>query len=245
MVSRKRLRAIVSEIRDFCESNADEAQVQKYARFFTEGYDAYGLSKDVYLEKKERFIEESRSELSFEDALKLGDLLLQSGKYEEAFLAIALAEAHRERFTRQTFQRLGEWLETGIHNWAHTDVLCGNVISPLLLAGTVELDDLASWRESPSKWRRRAVPVAMIEPMKTRRGVKPLLNFIAPMMLDEDRFVQQGLGWFLRETWKKRPKPVETFLLKWKETAPRKIYQYATEKMTQEQKARFKRARKK
>ena len=82
MVSQKRLRAIVSEIRAFCESNTDEAQVQKYARFFTEGYDAYGVPQDVHVERKDQFIEEARKELSIEDALKLGDLFLQSGKYE-------------------------------------------------------------------------------------------------------------------------------------------------------------------
>ena len=38
-----------------------------------------------------------------------------------------------------------------------------------------------------------------------------------------------------------RDAPVtETFLLKWKNTAPRLIIQYATEKMTLEQKLRFK-----
>ena len=63
-------------------------------------------------------------------------------------------------------------------------------------------------------------------------------------MLDEDRFVQQGVGWFLREAWKKQPKPVEAFLLKWKDSAPRKIYQYATEKMTGEEKEKYRRQRK-
>ena len=53
------------------------------------------------------------------------------------------------------------------------------------------------------------------------------------------------VGWFLREAWRKRPGPVESFLLKWKDSAPRKIYQYATEKMTKQQKARFRRERKK
>jgi hypothetical protein len=52
------------------------------------------------------------------------------------------------------------------------------------------------------------------------------------------------VGWFLREAWKIEPEPVEAFLLKYKNTAPRLIFQYATEKMTKEGKERFRRDKK-
>ncbi len=97
---------------------------------------------------------------------------------------------------------------------------------------------------SPSKWKRRAVPVSLIGLVKEKHHVKPLLEFVEELMMDDDRFVQQGVGWFLREAWKKDPKPVESLLLKWKEKAPRKIYQYATEKMTKTEKERFRRSKK-
>jgi len=64
------------------------------------------------------------------------------------------------------------------------------------------------------------------------------------MMMQPEKVVHQGLGWFLREAWKVYPQPVEAFLLQWKETSPRLIFQYATEKMTPEEKARFKRTKK-
>ena len=53
-------------------------------------------------------------------------------------------------------------------------------------------------------------------------------------MSDNEKFVQKGLGWFLREAWKKYPEQTEKFLLKWKDTCGRTIIQYATEKMTKE-----------
>ena len=58
-------------------------------------------------------------------------------------------------------------------------------------------------------------------------------------MVDKDREVHQGVGWFLREAWKKNHEVTESFLLKWKDRAPRLIIQYATEKMTKEEKLRF------
>jgi 3-methyladenine DNA glycosylase AlkD len=71
--------------------------------------------------------------------------------------------------------------------------------------------------------------------------VAPLVDFIEPLMRDPEKVVQQGLGWFLREAWKRRPKPVEAFLLRHKETAPRVIVKYATEKMDRAGKERFRR----
>jgi len=61
------------------------------------------------------------------------------------------------------------------------------------------------------------------------------------MITHKERVVHQGMGWFLREAWKRDPAPVEAFLTAWKDTAPRLIFQYAAEKMTAGQKARYRR----
>jgi 3-methyladenine DNA glycosylase AlkD len=116
------------------------------------------------------------------------------------------------------------------------------------------VDTLASWRSSPHRFQRRAVPVtllALLDPLKKgvapssagRPVVKRLLVVVRPMMLDEERVVQQGLGWFLREAWKRHPDLVEPLLLEFKDRAGRVIYQYATEKMSAAGKARFRKPR--
>jgi 3-methyladenine DNA glycosylase AlkD len=85
----------------------------------------------------------------------------------------------------------------------------------------------------------------LIEVLDTDIPLERLFRIIEPLMLDSDKFVQKGLGWFLREAWKRHPKETEDFLLKWKDTCGRTIIQYATEKMDKENKSRFRRARKK
>ena len=153
--------------------------------------------------------------------LDLGDMLVTSGKYEEASLAVLFLEGFRDGFGREEFTRLGSWFETGFVNWGHTDIACSLLIGPLLTDGTIAPGDIAPWRASRSKWMRRAVPVALIPYLKRTGDCKPLLAFIDDMMEDADRFVQQGLGWFLREAWKLEPATVEAFLLHWKDAAPR------------------------
>jgi 3-methyladenine DNA glycosylase AlkD len=62
-------------------------------------------------------------------------------------------------------------------------------------------------------------------------------------MSDPEKFVQKGLGWFLREAWKIHPEKVEDYLMKWKDRCGRTIIQYATEKMDKEYRKRFARSK--
>lgn len=238
------LTAFCDEIRTYCAAHADPKVVARYARYFREGYDAWGIHyKDpAWLQKKKEWFLANK-EMGLPGFLDLGDRLFESGKLEEGGLAIHFVALFRDQHTRKTFQRLGRWLDSGVHNWAQCDVLCGELLSHFLADGIATLADMERWRESPAKYKRRAVPVAMLALLKTERNYRPLLDFLRPLMLDSERVVQQGLGWFLREAWKRQPAPVERFLLEWKDKSPRLIFQYATEKMSPAAKARFRRAK--
>lgn len=235
--------SLAAEIDEFCALHADPEIVRKYAKYFVEGYDAYGLhDKDLHPQRDEWF-KTHRERLGLEGFLDLGDLLWRSGKYEEGFLAVYFVGKFKKEFRPETFDRLGRWFEIGVYNWAHNDVLCGDLLSYFLTRGIAPLEALGPWRESAFKFQRRAVPVSMLPLLKTAEDYGPLLDFLRPLMHDDQKVVQQGLGWFLREAWKRRPEPVEAFLLEYKDTAPRLIFQYATEKMTPENKARFRRSK--
>jgi 3-methyladenine DNA glycosylase AlkD len=84
----------------------------------------------------------------------------------------------------------------------------------------------------------------MIKYLKNEPPINSLLDFIDPLMMDEEKVVRQGLGWFLRKAWKKHPAPVEKFLLKWKDKCGRLIIQYATEKMKPKDKEKFRKNKK-
>lgn len=232
---------VVKEIRDFCEKNADVTVVKKYSRYFVEGYDAYGIDGKLMEAEHARLINTYRAELGFAGFLDLGDRLVRTGKYEEASFAVLFAQDFSREYTPATFERLGHWLDNGICNWAHTDMMAGGVFSYFLMKKTVPYAALSDWRTAASKWKRRVVPASLIKILKEVEDIQELLDFLSPMMLMPEKVVHQGLGWFLREDWKLYPQPVEAYLLRWKDSAPRLIFRYATEKMTAEQKVRFKR----
>lgn len=234
---------LLERIQAFCRANADEKVVAKYAKYFKEGYDAYGVDGKVSTEEAKRIYSEYRDTLGLEGFLDLCDLLMESGKYEESGFVVRFMRLFTKEFSRSVFCRVGEWFEGKVRNWAVSDSLCGDVLSPMLAKSIVNLDDFRPWRESTDRWKRRTVPVSMLILLKGQFDPRELLDFIRPMMLDKERVVHQGLGWFLREIWKKSPAETEEFLLEWKDSAARLIFQYATEKMTREQKARFRKAR--
>lgn len=238
----RNLARLVAEIESFCREHASAANVQKYSRYFKEGYQAYGVSFDEMLDYK-RTLLETHGSLGLSGFLDLGDLLFQNPNYEMGSFAIILTAACRDKMKSAEFQRVGRWLDEGVRNWAHCDVLAGELTGWCLATGSVKMEALGKWRSSPARFKRRAVPVSLLPLLKTVDDCKPLLEFIRPMMLDDERVVHQGLGWFLREAWKKQPKRVETFLAEFKDTAARLIFQYATEKMTPAERNRFRRAK--
>jgi 3-methyladenine DNA glycosylase AlkD len=237
-----RAKELCDEIKSYCRANANESVVKKYSRYFKEGYDAYGLSREKLEEKVNSILSDKSVDMKL--VLEASRKLIKSGKYEETSFAIRLLNEFSEQFTAATFKEVEKWFEIGIINWGHTDVICGMLISQFFEKNIISLEALSDWRKAKNKYQRRAVPVAMLELISATGDYALLFDFIEPLMTDNERVVHQGLGWFLREAWKIKKKQTETFLFKWKNDAARVIFQYATEKMTPEQKKRFKKEKK-
>jgi 3-methyladenine DNA glycosylase AlkD len=232
------------EVIAFYTKNADENEVKKLARYFKEGLDAYGIDKDKSITQRKKWLAEWQNDMTITDYLDFGDKLVATGKYEEAHCATEFIKSKKDEFTIETFERIGNWLENGIQNWANTDVLCMLVLSEFMYNDIVQPKDFIPWTKSESKWKRRAVPVTYVEAVKKGWQHEPILSVIENLMEDKEEDVQKGLGTLLREIWKKEPEIAEAFMMKWKDTCGRKIIQYATEKMDKEKRKQFKKEKK-
>jgi len=231
----------VSEIRDFCVKNSNQANIDKYSRYFKDGFDGYGIDQKVYEQQRDSWINLWKNEMNLDKYLDLGDTLVEIGKFEEISFAISFVASERNNYSEKTFDRIGSWFDIGITNWATTDVLCMLVLSNFLVDKVVPYTKLLEWTSSDSEWKRRAVPVTLVELVK--KGLTPdeALPLIDPLMNDESENVQKGIGTLLRGLWKSHPDRIEAFLLKWKEACGRLIIQYSTEKMDKEYRKKFRR----
>ncbi len=231
----------INEIRKFCTKNSDPAIIKKYQRYFKDGYDGYGIDDKLFKKQIDIWVEQWKNEMTIEDYLTLGDELMKYGRYDEKNLAIAFLITRREEFTKETFFRIGNWFEYGINNWATTDVLCMLILSALLVDNVIDFEDLKTWNNAESEWKRRAIPVSLVELDKIKKNLKLADTFllIEPLMLDDSEYVQKGIGTLLRGLWKKDPVQIEDFLMKWKDQCGRLIIQYSTEKMDKEYRKKF------
>lgn len=235
----------IKEIRTFCESNSDPEIIKKYSRYFKEGYNGYGIAQKVFETQRDQWILDWKTEMTLANYLDLGDKLMETGTLEEMSFAIVFLKSERENFTENTFNRIGNWFNYGIFNWATTDVLCMLVLSSFLIDNKISFEKLKEWTTAESEWQRRAVPVTLVELIKHDLKPSVALPVIEPLMLDDSQYVQKGIGTLLRGLWKKYPQIIEDFLLKWKDECGRLIVQYATEKMDKEYRKKFRKTKKK
>ena len=126
--------------------------------------------------------------------MKAGEILLASGRYEEASMAIRFVKEMGEQFDGRMAARLAGYFQAGIRNWGHTDVLCGEVIAPPLASGRIGLAELADRRVSKAK-SDGGRPVAMLGLLR-EAGDGPAAGVPRPMMMDPERGSIRGSAGF-------------------------------------------------
>lgn len=228
---------LIKEIRSYCLANADESNVIKYSRYFKGGFNAYGLTNGQVNTKVREILLDSSVTIS--TVLQAASEWARSEKYEETAIALMLLNDMKNQYTREVFTAIEKWFEYGIRNWAHADILGMWILPEFLRKQIVTIGDFEVWLNSAYKFQRRCVPVTLIKSLKTIEDFRVLFDFIEPLMTDSEREVHQGVGWFLREAWKLNHEVTEACLKKHKNTAPRLIIQYATEKMTREERLNY------
>lgn len=232
---------IIQEIRSYCIANADAERLKTSQRFFKEEFVGYGLTAPQIYSKVKEMLKKGNFDLP--TVLDAVPILMNGRMFEEISMGLLLFDGLWKQFTPETFQTIGCWFNFSINNWAHADTLGMLILPKFLDKKILEMNDFSAWLDSPFKFQRRCVPVTLIKHMKKTRQVMPSILFVEKLMADPEREVHQGMGWFLREAWKISPVETELFLEKYKDTAPRLIIQYACEKMTPENKLRFRKAK--
>lgn len=224
----KKLETIFKQIGNFCFDREDPNQAIRNLRNFPEGYDAFGIEDEELKVLRDRILADYK--LSPREIADLGVHLFKTGKYEFGTIAIMLIKKHRPRIDAYVRERIKEWLDVGVENWAHADLLGSKILPVFFELDLVDLQSFASWRDSKSKWTRRAVVASL---MFHRQALDPedLLKFIQPLVSEREKVVQQVMGAFLRDLWNKASEPVEEFLTQNQESLDINVLKTATMNM--------------
>ncbi len=226
----------------FCEQHADEENVKKYSRYFKEGFVGFGIENKLIPVKVKEYKKFEWCTINV--VYEVSRLLVPDKRHELPNFALLLLNEFKNKFDINTFHEVESWFTIGITNWAHTDGIVQYFFPVFWKKEIIKLNDLSKWRKAKNKFQRRCVPVGMIKLLKHSEDFGKMFKFIDPLMMDPEREVHQGLGWFLRECWKRNRYKTESFLMKWKNDCARLIIQYATEKMTKEERLKFRKGKK-
>ena len=149
-------------------------------------YLSVGQQKDLAL----MLLEEDHTEDKLAGVLLLQEILLPEGALD----------------WRSELPRFARLFDEGyVRDWSIFDLFCVKVLGPLVeQQGESCARAIAEWRDADSVWQRRASVVAFAN--LARKGDQNLPGF-TEMVLDncshllgsQERFVQTGVGWVLRE----------------------------------------------
>ena len=136
----------------------------------------------------------------------------------------------RRKFTPAVLETIEEWLDTGaVTDWATTDGLCLEVVSPLLEGYPDLIPTVAAWRSSSLHWRRRTAAVALVPFARAGEHLDQAYTVVTGLLEDPEDLMHKACGWLLREAGKTDRSRLERYLLKHGTRIPRTTVRYAIE----------------
>lgn len=178
-----------------------------------------------------RIAGEQRDRWSVDDAVAFADTLIRSPHFEAKHAGIeALGVRRRELLPRHltVFRR---WLEDNLAaNWATTDVLCGTLISPMLLADPALIPRVTAWARHRNPWVRRAAAVSLVRLAARGLALDDAYGVAATLRSDPNDLIHKAAGWLLREAGRTDLARLERCLRVHGPSIPRTTVRYAIER---------------
>jgi 3-methyladenine DNA glycosylase AlkD len=156
---------------------------------------------------------------------------------DEAALAARILERFQQQLGPEHFPTFDRWVDT-LNDWASCDSLCTQVIGPVVCRHPALVRRLRPWTRSAERWRRRASMVSLIPLARTGDRLSEVLEMADRLLGDADDMVRKGVGWLLKEATRRRADEIVAYLIANRERTSRLVLRYASEKLTQPERAR-------
>ncbi len=166
------------------------------------------------------------------EAIDFCERMVRRPELEAKTLGCVFLGRYRERYPRGLFRRAGSWLARGdCDNWAAVDILCPEVITPLVAARPELIPRLAVWGRSRNLWLRRASLVAFVPLARRGEHLGPAYAAVRSLFGDDQDPIHKAAGWLLREAGRTDAARLERFLRRHGPAVPRTTLRYAIERM--------------
>jgi 3-methyladenine DNA glycosylase AlkD len=217
---------------------AANVRVAKQAKFYfkpDEEVWVFGVVTPTQRKIASELYQRVRGEWKVEDALSFCDILIRRRELEAKNIGLFLLARYKKSFDQDLLQSVESWL-AGDHcaNWAATDALCGEVLSPLVRRHPALIARLKTWTGKRNLWLRRASAVAMVHCARRGEHLDDVYAIAESLFKYPEDLIHKATGWLLREAGKPDPQRLEAFLLEHGPKIPRTALRYSIERFPPE-----------
>ena len=221
---------------------ADPKVAASQRRFFKpwEKVAFYGVATPDLRRLDRELYQRVRKSWHYRDAVAFGGILMRDRFIEAKALGLMLLARYQRHFEAGLARDAKLWLEANLgDNWAVTDQLSTQILSPLLVKFPTLEHEFAAWTASPNLWVRRAGVVTFVK--LSGKGV--YLDTVYPLVIslagDQQDLMHKACGWLLREAGKADARRLERFLLAKGAALPRTTVRYAIERFPEARRRRI------
>ncbi len=228
--------ALLSEVRGQLKERVDPAYREGANRFFQEAVLLHGV-RQAALVPIERFVYHELKLWPAEQRNRFCTEMWKQGTLEEGALVCHVYRRFQKECAAAEFRLFESWIDCYVTNWAHCDGVSSWLLAACIANDQTLIDLLPAWTASANRWKRRAAAVSLLQEAKAGRNTGRIFEVALPLLRDPDLMVQKGVGWLLKETYPKKPRPTVTFLRSRSNDITRLVLRYAAEKMSPADKA--------
>lgn len=229
-----RARAMRDEIQRLLRERADPTRKAGMDRYFKGAIPWLGL----YAAEVRRVVQEAgRTEMkgaAKSEWRDVGMLLLREGMGEEKSAGVLCLAKTAKIFTDRYVDELAPVVDAHVYDWSTADGVASKVLADAIRANGALAPRIAAWRSAACPWRKRISCVAFCKLAKDGTHHDLIFETCGVCVQTQERFVQLGVGWVLREVSKCGPDAehrVVSFLYEHYHSFMREGLRYAIEKM--------------
>lgn len=150
---------------------------------------------------------------------------------EEKRLGVLFLKAKGSKLDKERIDQIAEAIDAHVYDWATCDILAGGVLRRAIEGDASLVPQLTEWSQAENLWRRRACCVSFLSFAKKGAHADAIETICDQSVRLNERFVQLGVGWLLREFSCSDRERVVAFLKSHAEWISREGLRYALEKM--------------
>jgi 3-methyladenine DNA glycosylase AlkD len=219
-----------SAVRKALTAQADPLVKENYQRYFKNAVTLIGVrSPEIKIVFREVF--PLLAQCTPEQCVEQAFLLLGSEYLEEKQIGVSVLSRIEKKLTEQFVRRVEPVFDRSVTDWATCDALSGRVLRYILRRDDAARKRVVGWSKADYLWRQRASAVAFVNEARHGNYNGDIVYICRNIVNNQERFVQLGMGWVLRELSLADQKLALVFLAAHYPKISREGLRYAIEKM--------------